>query len=359
MTVKPVFDKEYFEKYAAGESYEKAGDQVTFNYLDVATAVFLSFGLNKLDNLRLLDVGCADGRLMSNFDDHNWQTIGIENSEYILSKKLQSKNVIRGDMYQILYDGYGPHAKNSKKITLGKFDVILMNILMYLQPEDTMKLLKLVLEFYSIKETVFGVSMFYSNTSKVGENPYIYAGKGWYNGLDPDPVMARPKVYWIDLFSQLGLKPIYDPETFEGMYLVRGKLNKGNGEKCTINYPVSWKPYWANGKNLTDPVQVIHEPTGYTFNLSVDDENRCFIEHGNQVFSQREHIIREEAIPDLMSLVRSGALGPLTDVKFRLESYYQYVYGTFLAPENGSYQRYADYEITGQILVNNNQQDDE
>ena len=109
-------DKLYKDLYKVGTYKEyvknltEKGDKIRANYTEARKFKQIN-SLFKKKNLKMLDIGCGTGTLMSIFNKNKWTTLGIEPSEYS-SKIAKRKNL---DVKNIFFENYS-------EVT--KFDVI-------------------------------------------------------------------------------------------------------------------------------------------------------------------------------------------------------------------------------------------
>lgn len=118
-------DDNYFGNYG-GSDYSK-------NYLKFTYSA--EYILNKLKEAKIypesiLDAGCASGELVADFLKFGINAIGVDNNKEILKGSVCPQHTFYGDIRKL---------DNFKE---NKFDVIYLNSLMYLYPQEILPTLK-------------------------------------------------------------------------------------------------------------------------------------------------------------------------------------------------------------------------
>jgi ubiquinone/menaquinone biosynthesis C-methylase UbiE len=131
----------------------------------------------------ILDAGCASGELVRDFRRLGIRAYGIEKNKDILKKCVIPKFCTAMDL------------RDMTDINDSSFDVVYCNSLMYLYPQEIIKILK---EFYRIcTEAVYLCNPFLEETSKKNFN-------------DPSRVFLATKSWWNKQFTEAGFEKIAD-----------------------------------------------------------------------------------------------------------------------------------------------------
>lgn len=155
-------DDSYFSNYG--------GDEYPNSYLKYTTSprlVVRDLIYNGIDFKSILDVGCASGEVVRDFRRLGIEAYGVENNAVILEKCVAPDYCVQGDLYDM------------SEIKDSSIDVIYCNALMYVFPQDMVKVLK---SFNRIsRKAVFLCCPFLDN-GNVANDPYrvFLAKKSWW-----------------------------------------------------------------------------------------------------------------------------------------------------------------------------------
>jgi len=159
---KPI-DYNYFNNYG-GNNYSKTYLIYTTDPLSVIN----EFIENDINFKTLLDAGCASGELVRDFRRYDIEAFGIENNKDILKKCIVPEYCTHMDI------------KDMSSIKDKTFDVIYVNSLMYLFPQEILSVLK---EMKRIsKKAVYLCNPFLGETPE-SSDPYrtFLATRNWWD----------------------------------------------------------------------------------------------------------------------------------------------------------------------------------
>lgn len=118
-------DKNYFDNYG-GKSYSE--NYLRFTY--PASVVLRKLKEANIIPETILDAGCASGELVADFIKLGIEAKGIDNNKEILKKSVCPNHTFYGDI------------RNLDNFDKNEFDVIYLNSLMYLMPQEVGNVLK-------------------------------------------------------------------------------------------------------------------------------------------------------------------------------------------------------------------------
>jgi len=126
--VNPSFkeiDQSYFSNYG-GEDYSNSYIKYTYHPINVINSLVDKGILFET----ILDAGCASGELVKDFRSLGLKAYGIDNNREILKKSIAPKHTEYGDIRDL---------SNFKD---NSFEVVYLNSLMYLMPQEILPTLK-------------------------------------------------------------------------------------------------------------------------------------------------------------------------------------------------------------------------
>jgi hypothetical protein len=316
------FDQQYFENYA-GELRPYDTYALDFT-LDAAHAAKVFEWCHFLAPRKVIDLGAADGRVLIELEKHFpsiQSSEGIELSDWILEKK-KHPGVRKGDVL-----------KELSAHTLKDFDLVYINMLMYLD-ENSVEEVLCLLPSIGHENTVFVFSFNFDltpeDTSKFSGNIFSVLTN------DPQPVLARPKVWWLERIFR-NFHVCADDGYIYATRHTFPTQSFSQAEDCRIYYP-RHNPRW---KGKMAPVTINWRKSfDFSFELSPDDESPIW----SEFWRSSEPPLK--AFEDVSTLFRSGALGPFYSVCFLPVKKYGYIPGLFLEDEDdSSWTPVTDYYI--------------
>lgn len=175
--VNPKFkqiDEEYFSNYG-GEDYSESYVSYTYHpklVINQLNSVGIAFET-------LLDAGCASGQLVRDFRKLGIKSFGIENNKVILKQSVCPKYTFFGDIRKLnqLYDN--------------SFEVVYLNSLMYLLPQEILPTLKGINRVCS--KAVFLCNPYLGETDMVSDSYRAF--------------LAKPS-WWDKQFQEAGFKKV-------------------------------------------------------------------------------------------------------------------------------------------------------
>jgi hypothetical protein len=287
----------------------------------------------------VLDIGAATGIVQEKFREEFELDAahGVEISENIWSKRI-TNDVFLGDILNL----EGSEYELRRKLLPGGYDLVLVNLIMYLNEDEVRHLMVDVLpKLLTMRAMIFVVFAWDVCPHMIS----TYLGKGYgASKTDQAPIFCRPKYWWVDLLAKLGYRALGDDSggvmAFE--YDPKDPVVSpvfGNPFNCEITYPTSLT-LAEKLKGMRAPVFVRHihndEARLFQWQQSTEPKKKDLYEYWQEVdlssglpdpIDLRPGTdIRGYAkrMADMAAIARTGMMGMVSNMAFRPHRDYVY-----------------------------------